>query len=134
MVEIALGSNCVQVLPNIISKLKSFSLIKQSETKNILILAKFKNSKKQTVVGNCDNFISNMIKVIDPIKSQYSIKDFSMKSNKKIRSLLRKKITKKIFNHVGYLRSSIEGLKHANVSVPLLAAKAHLYKCLENRN
>lgn len=134
MVEIALGSNCMQALPKIVSKLKSISLIKQSETKNILILAKFKNTKTRTAGSNCDSLISNLIRVIDPIDSQYFPKDFSMKSNKKIRSFMRKKIAKKVFNHVGYLRSSVEGLKHANVSDPLLAAKAHLYKCLEPSN
>ena len=122
----------MQVFPKIISKLKSISVIKQSETPKMLILANFKNPKK--VASNYDDLSNHLIRLIDPIESHYFLKDFSKKFNKKMRSFIRKKIAKKVFYHVGYLRSGLEGLKTANLSSPLLIAKNHLSKFADNQN
>ena len=162
MIEIDLGQNCMQALPKIISKLKALSITKYSETKNIIILANFKKSEKNVNNCSRDDLVKSSIKtttmrsfsklhsmalnknmnsdlvdalirIIESKRLDSYYKLHSKKRNKKLSLILRKKVSKRIINHILYLKSAIEGLKPTNLSGALILTKNQLSKCLEEK-
>ena len=134
LVEINLWKCFTQALPKIIPKLKSLTMSKFSETKKVLVLANFKKFKSSTINCNHDNLARSLVRIIQPIKLGSCSNYHSKKSNKKLNSFLRKRIMKRIFNYIGYLKSAMDGLKSTNLSGPLTIAKDRLSKCLEENS
>lgn len=131
-VEIDLGNNIKDILAQIFQKMNSRILKKQSETNRIILLANFKKTKCiSTIRKSCDiaHEFSKMV-----WKSTHSChrfrKDFK-KANRKLTSIIMKRITKRFVHHVGYLKKAVEELRPCDVARPLKDASKKLTECIK---
>ena len=131
--EIDLGSGIKGTLPFIIQKMRSNTVLKQSEPNNVIITANFSKTKISTIARKDSNLVNQLAKILwKSSNSNDFIKKELKNTNRRIKLTTKKRMSKIFVNHVGYLRSVIEEFQSSDISSSLKVANAKLSDCVNS--
>lgn len=132
VVETDLGQDYNDILPSIIRNMNHFSSHKQSEVKNIIVLANFSRTKTAIPEKSKDAIIQIERIIRNSTKPSSWLRKESNISKRKIKKIIMSKLKKRFLNHALYLKDSIQDLKSIPLSESLQISEICLNKCIQN--
>lgn len=132
VVEIDISSSLQNVLSDILHKLNSKKLFKQSETSKILLLANITKNKIPDLskYSNLANQLSKMI--WDKSGSNKYIHKESKLFKTKIKIMIKKRMKKSLTNRIIYLGGVVQQFQSVDISAPLMAIRSKISECLNS--
>jgi hypothetical protein len=113
--------------------MSNISYRKQSNTNNIIVLAKFQKSKNMTIPKKGIDAASQLEIMIRKSAGAtlFARKDVKL-SGKKFKNIIKTKLKKRFVRHVEYLRGSVQEIRSMPLTEAFKLSQIRLNECIKN--